>query len=81
MSAKIQVIRLDNVIVVTSQFFCYHCIEHIELHTCTKFHDHWSNDNKSYDGGASCLPPPPPPKTDGSKKPTSNRVKQEEKER
>ena len=41
---------------------CYHCVEHIKLHTCSKFDDHWSNNNNV-------------PQADSSKKPMSNRVK------
>ena len=33
--------------------FCCHCVEYIKLHhTCAKFHDHWSNNNKVMIGGA-----------------------------
>ena len=31
--------------------FCYHCVEYIKLDTCTKFHDHRSNNNKVMMGG------------------------------
>ena len=36
---------------VTSQTFCYHCVEYIKLDTCATFHDHWSNNNKVMMGG------------------------------
>ena len=58
---------LDNdVIVVTSQTFCYHCVEYMKLDTCAKFHGHRSNNNNVMMGAL--MPPPPPPITDGSKK-------------
>ena len=51
--------------VVTSQIFCYHCVEYIKLDTCA----HQSNNNKVMmgGGGGGAI-------TDGSKKPMSNRV-------
>ena len=70
MSAKIQVRRHNDVIVVTSQCFCYHCVEYIKLDTCAKFHDHRSNNNKVMMGWALMAPP----MTDGSKKPMSIQI-------
>ena len=55
MSAKIQVMHHNYVIVATSQIFCYHCVEYIKLDTCAKFHDHRSNNNKVIMGGL--MPP------------------------
>ena len=36
---------------MTSQTFCYHCVEYIKLETCAKFHDHWNDTNKVMKGG------------------------------
>ena len=44
---KYRLWRHNYVIVVMSQNFCYHCVEHIKVHTFAKFHDHWSNNNKA----------------------------------
>ena len=57
---------------MTSQIFCYHCVEYMKLDNCAKFHDQRSNNNKVMMGE-----PCPPPITDGSKKPMSNRVKED----
>ena len=46
MSAKIQVMTSYDVIEVTSQIFCYHCVEYITFDTYAKFHDHRSNKKK-----------------------------------
>ena len=70
---KYRLWRHNDVIVVTSQIFCYHCVEYIKLDTCTKFYDHRSNNNKVM--MRALMPPPPPPTTNGSKKPMSDRVK------
>ena len=43
---KYRLWRHNHVIVVTSQIFCYYCIEYIKLDTCAKFHDHRSNNHK-----------------------------------
>ena len=53
---------------MTSQTFCYHCVEYIKLDTCAKFHDHRSNNNKVMAWGHA-----PPLMTDGSKRPMSSR--------
>ena len=63
--------RHNDVIVVTSQLFCYHYVEYIKFDTCVKFHDHQSSNNKVMMGGPSC---PPPPWLTVQKKPMSNRV-------
>ena len=60
---------------MTSQTFCYHFVEYIKLDTCVKFHDHQSYNNKVMMKG----PYAPSPMTDGSKKPMSNRVKDQSK--
>ena len=36
---------------MTSQTFCYYCVEFVKLDTCAKFHDHQSNNNKVMIGG------------------------------
>ena len=41
---------------MTSQIFCYHCVEYIKFDNCAKFHDHQSN-NKVMIGGPSWPPP------------------------
>ena len=33
---KYRLCRHNNIAIVTSKFFCYHCVEQIKLHTCTK---------------------------------------------
>ena len=55
---------------MTSQIFCYYCVEYNKLDIRAKFHDHRSNNNKVMMGSLM----PPPPMTDGSKKPMSARV-------
>ena len=60
---KYRLWRHNDIIVVTSQIFCYHCVEYIKLDTCAKFYDHRSNNHKVMIGG-----PHGPPMTDGSKK-------------
>ena len=71
---KYRLWRHNDVIVVTSQIFCYHCVEYIKLDTCAKFYDHRSNNNKVMMEGPHA-PPPPPPWLTVQKKPMSNRVK------
>ena len=51
---KYRLWRHNYLIVMTSQFFCYHCVEYIKLDTCVKFLDHRSN-NKVIMGGE--IPP------------------------
>ena len=53
---KYRLWRHNDVIVVMSRNFCYHCVEYIKLDTCAKFHDHQSNNNKVMIGGA-LMPP------------------------
>ena len=56
---KYRLLRHNDVIVVTSQIFCYHCVEYIKLDTCAKFHDQRSNNIKVMMGGGPHAPPPP----------------------
>ena len=49
-------LRHNYIIVVMSLTFCYHCVECIKLNTCTKFHDHWSNNKKVIMGDGASSP-------------------------
>ena len=59
---KYRLLRHNDVIVLASQTFCYHCVEYIKLDNCAKFYDHQSNNNKVMMGGHM------PPMTDDSEK-------------
>ena len=32
------------------EHFCYHCVKHIKLYNCTKFHDHRGENNEVTEG-------------------------------
>ena len=55
---KYRLWRHNDVIAVTSQIFCYHCVEYIKLDACAKFHDHRSYNNIVMMEGPSCPPRP-----------------------